>query len=1208
VSKYNTLEKILAAKDALLNTLFDGVVDAESNLSTMEQLRKEALLDFMQSDWSHGTLELKTVENTLNGLALHLNGDVNLLKERFVNYMSDAIDLYNELAESKLGNDIPVNTLDNLFNDEFHPDLLEKFDVNNKMKKNFPNAILSMAQSPKKPPGPDAAAQRENYKKPDVDKYPQITQQDIITMAQQIVKNEFHNSIRHVMPESHEMRTVIENFPLWHYEAGYMKDLGLITQEQLDKLFTFKVFDLEINSHKEFGEVLKSMRKEFEVRAKEFIYNTNNKHRYFNNEKTKLEKDKYFLFNSNYTDGPFMAMSANINELVNEVKSEFESRYYDKMITNKLEEYGFESLNELSDYVVYGDADYKGDLSRVQGKMVYNQILGDYENMKDEVLQSILEPLMTEGLIDYGRGYSVQVNTAVVDVNGKYSNSVAFIDEPKPSVDDVTSYIEDYEDLVQMQKDLDKNVVGELPVEQVASMYDEAVVNRGNISFEEFHNNYPKELGKISRYDNKIFNKEVITFDDYFNNFKNGYQLKEGVTPEQFRKSLQNFINQIENETIREGIQEKFSKYDTFANGISDTTVKSKILTLVNGDVFGDIIGFNEYLYTQEVNEDIATTFLGYEEATPVEDAYWAEVEDWDLDAEGNPIRPETPDTKTYEGQLNRYYDLAIEDNQNMNNHLDTPANVVDDVVDVPTQPEVKMEDVQKITLEITDPDGLHARPAARIAEYLSKNNIDAYIINRKGKLSPFSYTEVLMKGIKYNETFDIYFPKFAPKQDFVDNMILLGVGDEIDARGSSLRTGTDVESFHSEKVRDVAKQYHTVMGFDEPQFKPAVVFSDELGAAASDLFEQLPMFDEAALPYYKKFIQETNMQYQLLLDSGIQFEIVDYDPYTPNKAGHNQMINDMENGRLKVLATDIGFGDDTTDIRNPMLAESKYTDVNGRVMLENDVFRAVHDTFGHGMRGNTFGPIGEYNAWLAHKEMYSRDAQRVMTTETLGQNTFTNYGPHMRDAEGNLIPKGDPRYVGPADRPFAPQKVAVVPEPLIDAAGTVVEDVAELVDNEAMDKVTQLANTNPEVSNSLLKSAKKIVGKAFNVGTGVLDPGDVVITQGIGRVLPRLGLAAISAPALSAYVFYELSVLAVDAAQALDKARQNQGIELLDYDNTNPDIDWKKLGKDAWNEFGDLSDTWSLSWKISEPIINKAFESYGKLDNRLYTSAMENR
>ena len=132
------------------------------------------------------------------------------------------------------------------------------------------------------------------------------------------------------------------------------------------------------------------------------------------------------------------------------------------------------------------------------------------------------------------------------------------------------------------------------------------------------------------------------------------------------------------------------------------------------------------------------------------------------------------------------------------------------------------------------------------------------------------------------------------------------------------------------------------------------------------------------------------------------------------------------------------------------------------------------------------------------------------------------------------------------------------------------------------------------------MNSAKKVVGKTFNTFAGVLDPGDLAITAGIARVLPRLGLAAISGPALAAYVGYELAVLLIDAAQAVDKGRQNQGIDLLDFDNTNPDINWKQLGKDTWSEFGDISDTWSLSWKISEPIIDYAFGEYAKLqENR---------
>ena len=43
-------------------------------------------------------------------------------------------------------------------------------------------------------------------------------------------------------------------------------------------------------------------------------------------------------------------------------------------------------------------------------------------------------------------------------------------------------------------------------------------------------------------------------------------------------------------------------------------------------------------------------------------------------------------------------------------------------------------------------------------------------------------------------------------------------------------------------------------------------------------------------------------------------------------------------------------------------------------------------------------------------------------------------------------------------------------------------------------------------------------------------------------------------------------------------------------------DYDWKQVGKDTWEEFGEVSDTWSLSWKISEPIIDYAFKEYAKL------------
>jgi hypothetical protein len=59
-----------------------------------------------------------------------------------------------------------------------------------------------------------------------------------------------------------------------------------------------------------------------------------------------------------------------------------------------------------------------------------------------------------------------------------------------------------------------------------------------------------------------------------------------------------------------------------------------------------------------------------------------------------------------------------------------------------------------------------------------------------------------------------------------------------------------------------------------------------------------------------------------------------------------------------------------------------------------NEKFRAVHDAFGHGILGNTFGPQGEERAWGVHSHMYSPLARLAMSTETRGQNSYINYSP----------------------------------------------------------------------------------------------------------------------------------------------------------------------------------------------------------------------
>jgi hypothetical protein len=79
-------------------------------------------------------------------------------------------------------------------------------------------------------------------------------------------------------------------------------------------------------------------------------------------------------------------------------------------------------------------------------------------------------------------------------------------------------------------------------------------------------------------------------------------------------------------------------------------------------------------------------------------------------------------------------------------------------------------------------------------------------------------------------------------------------------------------------------------------------------------------------------------------------------------------------------------------DTDNPHDYLKKIDPVTG--MNQNEQFRAVHDYFGHlgTKRPNTFGPKGEENAWLAHRQMYSPLAEPAMTSETRGANSFVNY------------------------------------------------------------------------------------------------------------------------------------------------------------------------------------------------------------------------
>jgi hypothetical protein len=195
--------------------------------------------------------------------------------------------------------------------------------------------------------------------------------------------------------------------------------------------------------------------------------------------------------------------------------------------------------------------------------------------------------------------------------------------------------------------------------------------------------------------------------------------------------------------------------------------------------------------------------------------------------------------------------------------------------------------------------------------------------------------------------------------------------------------------------------------------------------AQAYEEMEDAPN-DPAVIEAYEDLIRQTRKQYDALVEAGYEFTFFgnDFDPYGTNPW---EAMRDLRNNkRMAVYSTVEGYGSDGSALRastNPLLADTglKWRDQSGvmRPVLANDLFRAVHDAFGHGLEGAGFRSRGEENAWQAHARLFTGPALAALTSETRGQNSWLNFGPY---GEAN-------RTAGLFETVFAPQKIGLMPE-----------------------------------------------------------------------------------------------------------------------------------------------------------------------------------
>jgi len=267
--------------------------------------------------------------------------------------------------------------------------------------------------------------------------------------------------------------------------------------------------------------------------------------------------------------------------------------------------------------------------------------------------------------------------------------------------------------------------------------------------------------------------------------------------------------------------------------------------------------------------------------------------------------------------------------------------------------------------------------------------------------------------------------------------------GQGTSANASQVPAGNRLFSQPLQDATSVSERYQRTQGIRGQEPRQVVELDEERAAVIGKAYDKMkhdPKNPEVVRAY-KALVEETLAQYDAILEEGYAMELNDAE-YDNSK----DMIEDVRNRKvMRVFSTEDGFGSKGISAKerreNPMLADSGRTDKNGKPLLVNDIFRFVHDFFGHGKLGNGFGPLGEENAWNVHSLMFSPLARRALTTETRGQNSWVNFSGvndkafEIRDqarkarADGDLKKAKRLAQKAYSSMQFAEQKIGLLPQ-----------------------------------------------------------------------------------------------------------------------------------------------------------------------------------
>ncbi|RPF35117.1 hypothetical protein EDD92_5114 [Streptomyces sp. TLI_185] len=232
--------------------------------------------------------------------------------------------------------------------------------------------------------------------------------------------------------------------------------------------------------------------------------------------------------------------------------------------------------------------------------------------------------------------------------------------------------------------------------------------------------------------------------------------------------------------------------------------------------------------------------------------------------------------------------------------------------------------------------------------------------------------------------------------------------------------------------VREVSRQYLRRTGLEHEwvgsPFRAAGVPEDLVRKIARRFHEQPSRpNDPDARGQYLQMAHEARAQLACMTGMGltVRFFRKSGQPYTASR----ELCRAMDAGEdLYVFPTEHGHGPEGyEDPDNPLLAPSG-VDIDGTPALHNDVLRATHDYFGHYLMRAPFDLRGELSVAYAHLRMFSPGIHRAVLNEFVGQIAWFYNGPHLTRPDGSVPRRGDDDWTAPGQRPFADQKINLMP------------------------------------------------------------------------------------------------------------------------------------------------------------------------------------